>query len=258
MFVDGFRRSRGMSMVEILAVLTIVGILSAIAAPAFWKMGMFSTDKVSGSARELYALMRAAKVYAAANGCEAGLAYGAPVKPIDPMDDTKVDVIPVMDVEIGALRRLMNTVFMVRALTDREKASLGKTGNWYVPLQNPNGNIEPMLKNTCVYLDVQPYNPMILAAPSEFGLSAIQVCELDGLPMFEWQPGVPAKMFEAHVFKPSGMMKTTAAKQRFRVYVGLDPDQNPSQRFTDTATGREEVLRTLELYATTGRVKVAG
>jgi hypothetical protein len=236
-----------MSMVEILAVLTIVGILSAIAGPAFWKMGMFSTDRVSGSARELYALLRAAKVYAAANGCEAGLAYGAPV----PM-------ITVMDVEIGAPRRIMNSVFMVRALNDRERSSLGLTGDWYVPLQNTNGRIELMLKNTCVYLDVQPYNPADLADPSESGLSEVNVCELDGLPMFEWQVGVPAVVFPAHVFKPSGMMKTDSAKQRFRVHVGLDPNQSPSQRFIDTAGGREEVLRTLELYATTGRVKVAG
>jgi prepilin-type N-terminal cleavage/methylation domain-containing protein len=70
------RERHGMSLVELIVVLAIIAILAAIAIPTFSKLGFFSRNEVQSCARELYALLRAAKIYAATWRVDTALVYG--------------------------------------------------------------------------------------------------------------------------------------------------------------------------------------
>jgi len=258
----GSRASDGMSMVEILAVLAIVGLMASMAVPVIWKMGLFSTDRMAGSARELYALLRAAKVYAAQNRLDTALAYNyseniPPIRPAVPK---------IYDQVFGVERRYLDETFMVRELSREEKESLGKSGRWFVPLQNRNGNFRPMLEQTCAFLDVRGYiNPGVREDPIWFGLVEIDVCDLLGGPLYKDPSGGWVEKFYAHVFKPSGEMDSqgrTFEKLRFELNIGLKPDTSPTQRFVNPdvepfALALGERLVPIELFATTGRVRIA-
>ena len=67
-------------MVELLVVVVIIGVMAAVAIPTFARFGFFSRNETQLAATELYKLLNASKVYAAAYRVNAGLAYGIVLK----------------------------------------------------------------------------------------------------------------------------------------------------------------------------------
>ena len=60
-----YRESRaGFTLVEILVVLAIVAVVSAIAIPGLAKMGAFSRDEFTRATQEVNSVLRAAQLYA--------------------------------------------------------------------------------------------------------------------------------------------------------------------------------------------------
>ncbi|HOZ47595.1 MAG TPA: prepilin-type N-terminal cleavage/methylation domain-containing protein [Candidatus Hydrogenedentes bacterium] len=255
MFARTRRSADGLSLVELLAVLVIIAVMAAVTAPAF--MRMFSSDKTGRAALELYAMLRAAKIYASANGLEAGIAYMTVPGLAGPE-------IPTIDDEVFATRRrYLDKFFLVRALTDPEKASVSSELSsyglrpediaklWYVPVMSRQGEVTAMQDGTCVFLDVPGlYDEH--AGDSEFGLTRIHVGLLSWedpetkrgphiLPGIEEYPNLgpgettPANLFPAHVFKPSGTMRTNSTRQRFTLHVGhwVDADDVDRLRFPE-------------------------
>jgi prepilin-type N-terminal cleavage/methylation domain-containing protein len=74
------RSPRGYSLMELLVVIVIIGTMAAVVIPTFLNMGYFSRSEMPRSARDLYAFLRAAKIYAATYRVDAGLAYGVALK----------------------------------------------------------------------------------------------------------------------------------------------------------------------------------
>jgi len=231
MMARGSRTSHGLSLVEILSVLAIIAIMASVTVPMMWRMGAFSRERRTGAARELYAMLRAAKVYAASNRVDTALAYY-----YNPEDDNH-------DPVLGFQRQLLNTTIIVRKLTSGD----------FVPLQNRNGAFRAMEEGTCAYLtDVD-----------SAGLKEISVRDAEDRPLYVERDGilVPVDTFLAHVFKPSGRMRTDSQRQRFELKVGLTPDANIEERFVDVdpepPDQLEEILIPVELFSATGRVNVA-
>ena len=70
----------GLTLVELLVVLAILGLMAGVAIPSLARMGLFSSDDVGSGSRELFALMRAAKVHAATYRVDTAIAYGVVLK----------------------------------------------------------------------------------------------------------------------------------------------------------------------------------
>ena len=251
MTARGSRTSHGLSLVEILTVLAIIAIMASVTVPMMWRMGAFSRERRTGAARELYAMLRAAKVYAASNRVDTALAYNYLEVPLVA---EQAAVPKEFDGALGIWRRFLYQTITVREMTTEEKNRPGISlqGDAFVPLQNRSGIFRPMEEGTCAYLVDAPQVEL------ENGLKKIYVYDPDGTPLYVDLSGVPVPLF-AHVFKPSGRMRTDSAKQRYVLHVGLKPDANLDERFEnpDSPTRDNEIRIPVELFAATGRVNVA-
>ncbi|HNR35770.1 MAG TPA: prepilin-type N-terminal cleavage/methylation domain-containing protein, partial [Candidatus Hydrogenedentes bacterium] len=71
-----FRGHRpGMTMIELIVVLAILALMSAIAIPTFARLGYFSRNDLQATARELHSMLKAAKIYAATYRVNTAVAY---------------------------------------------------------------------------------------------------------------------------------------------------------------------------------------
>lgn len=73
-------RSTGITLLELLVVLFILGVLTATVVPVFSRYGPLARNDMQHAARELYAFLRAAKIYAATYRTDTALAYAVVLK----------------------------------------------------------------------------------------------------------------------------------------------------------------------------------
>ena len=281
------KTSRGTTLVELLAVLAIIAMMAAVAVPIMMKAGFFASDRRTGSARELYAFLRAAKVYAAQNKVSAAVVYVGPPDIRAPEETPPLGfgyLWPVYDEQLRVSRHCAAAAFMARRLTRQEyeylkgqlegQAPPGFTlpvdyKRYYVALQSPNGNVTPMTKGTFAYFAAEDPETGEFA-DTDFGLKAVVVFDADiDLPdgdrdrfRFAIEPdgGLPgADHAWAHVFRPSGEMNAQGTQERFVISVGLKPEEDPNDRFFVELDGTlTENLVSIELYRSTGRIKISG
>ena len=69
------RRAGGLTMVELVVVVAIIAIMAAVAIPSFARMGLLWRNDLQASARELYTLLRAARIYASTYNVETAVVY---------------------------------------------------------------------------------------------------------------------------------------------------------------------------------------
>lgn len=66
---------RGFTLVEMLTVLAIGAVLAAFAIPALANLGLFARDELKGSARDMLALLQAARIYASTYSVNTAVVY---------------------------------------------------------------------------------------------------------------------------------------------------------------------------------------
>lgn len=290
MAVPRSRSSRGATLMEILTVVTIVVLMAAIAVPMMMRAGFLSTDRRAGAARELYAFLRAARVYSATYNATTAVVYAGPgdlalstvLAPV--AGAQKLYVYPVRDEALARDRYCAGGMFMARRLTREEFNVLGDQINnalpeqaqidysdCYMALNSRNGNLVPMAKGTVAYFESGMPGGAIPDLKEDCGLTGVVVLDVDtGGGNMEWiavdwvKAGgaslVDTEHAWAHIFKPSGEIAASTGKERYEFCVGLRPDANADDRFVDAnrpAAALEEILLPIELYRSTGRVKIA-
>ena len=269
-------RNAGFTLVELLVVLTIVAVMAGLITGFFYGSGYFSDRALGATARQLYALLEAAKVYASANNVDTAVVYG-------------VDW--VRDSQSGDAVQVVTSVAVARQVKGAlEETAMGSLDlqRAYVPLAGEDGQFS-LLRGESVILPF-PLDPNVTSQrfdPNYVGFyevllydivdddddpDAIQLKSQPIVPTREYDPRADAanlaNTFPAHVFRPAGMLRTVsgddqAQRERFTLHVGPRPDAPPSERFDPDREERGELdadaprYVPLFLYKSTGRVRIA-
>jgi len=276
----------GFTLVELMVVLAIVAILMGLAVPA---ARMFVQGDQERGARELYTLLRAARVYAATYRINTAVAY-----------EVRSDV---LDTFYGAQAvQVLRGAMMVYELPTERQAYAG----FYVPVPGW-GDFRPFPTGYCVLLqeapegfdappgsapggtviDInQPDKPMKFVDPASLGLIPVKVLndsvEIEGTAnQHLWQipPGRDQyTYYPAHRFDQTGKLippTGDTSKERYRIFFAPMPDRPQPERLTSLGDANPEdplVLKawiegtlpnaftmvgvSIEIYRSTGRVEM--
>jgi len=273
LIADAKKTRRGFTLVEILVVLAIAAVLTALSIPAITRLGLFARDELSGTSRELFQLLRAARVYAATYNVETAVVYNLdnylPIE-IDPNNQFNLPS-PVVDTQTGQTLRLATAAAVMYKLPTARAPFDGK----FVAVPGQEGIFKSFPNDICVLLErskrLDPDNdddgplytsqlPRVgkdgsIENLGKLGMSRVQ-CYLDGYGPYSTNIQSPAdyEAFPAHVFTPGGRLKADGATERYVFYVAPRPDTPIDDRITIDGT---LISVPIELYRSTGRVQLA-
>lgn len=143
----------GLTLTELLTVVAIVAVISSISVPAFMQMGFYTMNRPVEGARELYILLRAARVYAATYGVIAGVVYSRDLP--DDVSQVNKFTMNVINNPEPKKHPYVNSMAIVRVFKEEEikKLNINTPKNEsVVPVQNDNGIFLPFLDGLCLRL----------------------------------------------------------------------------------------------------------
>lgn len=239
------RTTSGFTLVELLVVLGIIALIASIAIPSIVRAGNSSADKVNRASRELFTIIRSAKVYAATHNVRTAIAYvGTPqAGPARVEDSVSGDTVPVVD-----------SIALVRQLTRNEMIELIENGvlpagtipkdEVYVPLKTRDGAFTRLPEETCILPDifeVETVNSFgSTVTISSTGLTSIRIYDSSAgkfiSPRENYglrKPNDDLRVFPGHKFSPEGrlIVNDNFGRQRIVFHVGVLPNVDPSDRF---------------------------
>jgi prepilin-type N-terminal cleavage/methylation domain-containing protein len=247
--------SRGVTLVEMIIVLGIMAVLAAISIPAFVRMVGLTQDRIDDSARSVYNILRAARVYAVTYRSETAVIY-ALNRVADPVNGGEVMLID----GIGMARRMSEDDMRKAGFTE-SRIQLVKSHDelWpYVVVQSVAGQIQKLENETCVQVPNDP------AAFSTYMGNTRLARDIAVYLPNETDPIVPRQLgiaqdayFPAHIFTQTGQLKGTGA-DRVEIAVGAAPDAPERSRYRELEDGTVEPLPPvlIEIFAQTGRVRI--
>jgi prepilin-type N-terminal cleavage/methylation domain-containing protein len=278
-----------MTLVEMLVVMTIIGLLAGIAIPVFARSGAQAKNEVSGAARTLYSELVAARYHAARYRVDTAVVYA-----LDKKQDSWDGTDQVFIAATATARLMTPEEYSLIEATFSDPAKVEKDC-LFVLLNDHHGQFGFLGEYAGV-----AYDPTLggtvdeeTTVPDVEGLLKIRLYELDSdgtlalvrpvTPDGETDPlffgGYASNTdedlyenfrFPGHVFQPNGMIRTDASKQRFVLDVAATPNALITDRFMyepgeyatfpdGSAVPPEGVLQApkrIELYKSTGRVKI--
>jgi len=281
------KNAHGFTMVEIMVVMAILAILSSLAIATFTRAGLFARDDLQKGARELYGLLRAARIYAATYRVNTAVVYNLDnfVHPDANPGNSPGLSAPVMDSVTGGLVRVIQAAAIMYQVP--EAAGFNVTQERpFVPVPNEKGSFLPFpggivlllgdaVTNQAYYNSIRPrFAPVYDPSDSAYlenlneglGMNTRVLLCLDGTGPYappgsdDWLYPVTAE-FPAHVFQPSGRLETTGGKERYVIYVAHSPDAMADVRLSDPGSGPSldagVVHIPIEIFKSTGRAEIA-
>ena len=252
--------AQGITLLELLVVLAILGLMAAVAIPTFARFGFFSRNETQQAARELYKVLSVTRVLAASNRVDTAVAYVFTFKPDSVTGESAVKAIEYFAVvqNVPEGYKLIKVDGSTVPESERDKA--------FVPVEGMQeaGIFRPMPQGTA----------LVPANADPDGVE--KICIFRG--EYEYDPSQRSWLFRAseelrqaddttefpaHVFTPSGRIRLDASKERFTISVGYSPDADPVERFVNPETVDPQNIKLsdfrtidLELYRGTGRVQI--
>jgi len=255
------RFDRGVTLVELLIVLGVIGLITAVVVPFAVNAGWFTSSKASFAAREYYTLLKAASVYAGTYNVETAVAYGTRIVEDSEQlpENPNLRYVPVVESLVLARRLKREEIIELR---ERGHGLLvDPSADYYVPIESVEGIFRPLPNQTCLLPDIFEIEPETVSDPlpvSKTGLLGVRLYDiadaaflepryfrnpitdellhldysLDGYVPDENDPALPGS-FPAHLFKPDGTLRVhpDLARQRLRVRTGVLPEAAYSDRF---------------------------
>ena len=178
---------RAFTLVEMLVVVAVITIITAITIPAAIRSGLFNSRETTIAGREMFETLRAAKIYAATNNVEVAVAYVIGIR-----RDSVTDIeVPVLDA-VGFVRRLTreeldqivdgNSLRDIITLTSPAVPGGGRDPDTVYVLVSPDdAGFVPMDANTCVLSDVLNVTMVFGEPVSDTALSAISILKTEVL-----------------------------------------------------------------------------
>ena len=260
MIAKGKQRAVGLSMPELLVVLTIISIMAVVAIPTFARLGVFSRSELRNTAR----------IYAATYRVDTAVVYVMD-NWVDPMnscfgpDDTNLPGLatPVMDSVSGQMVRVLRAAAIMYAYP------LDPYKGEYVSMHRPESVFQDFPGRMVIPLTMDDeyisvvnagIRPRLEAGDTQIdalGLKPVKVW-LDGGPYTGEDCGVYAWM-PAHVFQSSGQL-AVSGKERYVILVAPSPAESPDLRLVNPEgplSLSNLIHIPIEIYRATGRVKVA-
>ena len=280
------KSTTGITLVELIVVLAIIGIMTALALPGIARLGTGSRNELNRAARETFTLLRAAKIYAATYRVDTAVVYSPEKLFPDESDPGDSDFIAAS----STIRRVGALAVFFKPL--QPPPSMNGCPGCFIPIPGESGQFAPLPQDTTIILeevivsDVRDFRDIDDDGDRQevrfqrFDLGDLQLRErtvyqnlgmkritiggldsnvIDGIYSEFYtkmtRPDGSTTFFPAHVFKSSGRMDTdSTSKERVRIYVAPSPELPELDRI-DPEIGL--VATPIDLYRSTGRVKLA-
>ncbi|MFP4500034.1 MAG: Tfp pilus assembly protein FimT/FimU [Candidatus Hydrogenedentota bacterium] len=283
---------RGITLVELLVVMAIIGLLGAVSVPAFLRY--LPQDNLAGTTRELYSQLKGAQVHALTFRKNAGVVYvfdnfTSPTEE-EPENDGPIEQ-PIIDTVTGNPARVIVGMAMVEKVEEgpfTKPPFADEDEVYYAPVDASEDQWTEFPYDVCL-LPIKSSGSTV-EVPYEYAFFSDRPRyepdtdrdELDELGMvplrvifdleqaegdFEEARKNPQKnfvfdeywaWFPGHIFKPRGSMQTSGQAERFTIHMGLRPNQPVDNRIIELPDGPRQLrTRALQLYKSTGRVKDA-
>lgn len=259
------RRARlsrlGLTLTEVIVVMAIVAMMTAVALPTLTRMGLLSHDDLVRSSREVFKLVNTTRLYASTFRVNAALVYVEGTRQDTFMTNASTGEplnTPIVD-GLGIAWRPRREDFASGPLSSIPQSQRNFT---YVLVNDAAGRVREMAENTCIQNAIVAAGNYV-AIP---GSIDIYLYDSEGNPIPPRSiPGsyrTAAGTFPAHVFTPSGEMVTRDGDMaRLHMDITATPDSEMESRYIDVPTTLDEepALRRragLDLYPVSGRAKM--
>ncbi len=263
----------GVTLVEMLVVMAIIGVLSAVLVPLAIRGGWGSSSEAAFAARDVFTLLKAARVYASTHNVETALVYGGRIVRDSEMaldSSTFPDpCVAVVDSVILARRLTREEMILINEQPSPNPFRLDRT-YYFTPVNTSDSTFRTMPKQTALLTDVFQVDDSGIEPVSTTGLTGVMLYDpsdemflepnrdrctdplasplpildyaLDGLPRVDDVAGTFS--FPAHRFLPDGTLRVRDgfAPQRIRFRVGAMPDRDYDDRFGSSSNSAEQLV----------------
>lgn len=253
--------SRGFTIVELLVVMAIVAIIAGISIPLLARSAFLSESALQTASRELYAYLRAAKIYAVDHHVDTAVVYGLQRYP-DPVLENPAPTLQAQGEPASMV--VADGFFLARGLTSKEERILRSQGvtntdNVFVRIGDEEGQYHKMADGTCILNINDPFslrNVTVLETDLANNILAVQPIDLDNPDL---------RIFPAHIFTSSGFMDS-ASTARIELKVAPVPSADPQDRAHTDANGNIQSTALgepdyryigVEIKPSMGRIKIA-